>query len=89
MYHRDSSDGNLRSHELVALATSVKDGPLLELAHDLQLCVGSHTHMRYPDVLNYPKIPADIYTADQATRACCLADQALKRTRELLGVSAP
>ena len=43
--------------------------------------------MRYPSLLMYPRIPADVYDAHDAGLACNLAARAVDRVETILGVS--
>nr|KAG5705530.1 hypothetical protein BaRGS_009183 [Batillaria attramentaria] len=78
MYNRDANQVS-RDHELCSLASRVGDSSLSKLANRLQSIVGEHTRMRYPDVCQYPKIPAEVYDNDAASVACDLTEQSLTR----------
>nr|KAG5705533.1 hypothetical protein BaRGS_009186 [Batillaria attramentaria] len=72
------------SHDLTGLAEFVHDPDLISVARQLEVCVGRHTHMRYPHCRRQGKIPADVYVTDEARDACGYAEQALQRARRLL-----
>ncbi|KAK7495449.1 hypothetical protein BaRGS_00013388 [Batillaria attramentaria] len=86
MYNRDACQVS-RDHELCSLASRVGDSSLSMLANRLQSIVGEHTRMRYPDVCQYPKIPAEVYDNDAALVACELTEQSLTRVWQFLEVS--
>ncbi|KAL5020416.1 hypothetical protein ScPMuIL_003308 [Solemya velum] len=56
-------------HHLPSIASGL--GPDLERsAEKLENLIGDHDRMRYPCTQTLPKIPADIYTREMATKAC-------------------
>lgn len=84
LYCRDANNSLLNSHDIVALARHVNDDDVRELASALDRRVGTHTRMRYPDVLLSPSIPADVYGDQEASDACDLATRVLNKTKTLL-----
>ena len=87
LYFRNANSSCLRDHSLVNLASEVGDDTLVELARQLEGRVGNHMRMRYPDVLTFPKIPADVYGADDASAACSATTCALDKVKDILNVS--
>ena len=69
------------------IASAVADDSLMGLAQKLEGRVGNHMRMRYPDVLTYPRIPAEVYVADDARFACSVTALALDSVKNILGVS--
>ena len=55
------------------------DPRLVTISRELEGCLGDSTSMRYPDRLDYPKIPRDVYTEQHA-------HQALEAAREILQI---
>ena len=87
LYVRDANSSHLKEHRLVDLASAVGDAELKALAMQLERRVGNHMRMRYPDVLTYPRIPAEVYVADDARFACSVTALALDSVKNILGVS--
>ena len=87
LYFRNAKSSCLKEDSLVILASAVGDVTLKELARQLEGRVGNHRRMRYPDVLTFPKIPADVYGADDASAACDVAARAVDKVKTILGVS--
>lgn len=57
-----------KSHDLKAIASGL--GPKIEeLANSLDSLLGNHLYMRYPDILEMPKVPSDIFNASTSSRA--------------------
>ena len=71
-------------HNLTKNASCLGDAELTNVANDLESCVEDSTRMRYPDRLNYPEIPNDVYTAALANEALRLATKILDRVRQKL-----
>ena len=86
LYHRDADLDCLQSHNLSHLAAKVSDASLLQLAHQMESQLGPHTRMRYPDVLCYPSVPADVYRDEHVILVCQVAGSALDRVRDLIQV---
>ena len=86
LYHRDADMDCLQSHNLSHLAAKVSDASLLQLAHQMESQLGPHTRMRYPDVLCYPSVPADVYRDEHVILVCQVAGSALDRVRDLIQV---
>ncbi|XP_076442041.1 uncharacterized protein LOC143281029 [Babylonia areolata] len=84
LYLRDADNDCLQSHNLPHLARRVGDATLRRLAEQMEFRVGPHTRMRYPDVLVFPSVPADVYSGDDASMACALAGQVLERAKGLM-----
>ncbi|XP_021356258.1 sacsin-like [Mizuhopecten yessoensis] len=56
------------SHNLRSIISSVAGNEQLAVwIQDVETLVGSYSRMRYPDVMDYPKIPGTSYTEEQAT----------------------
>ena len=75
-YAEDAS--KTRVHNLSWNASYLGDSDLARIAGDLECCVVDSTRMRYPDRLNYPAIPHDVYTVDMARKALALAKAILE-----------
>lgn len=71
-------------HNLTKNASCLGDTELTNVANDLECCVEDSTRMRYPDRLNYPEIPNDVYTDALANEALRLATNILDRVRQKL-----
>ena len=87
LYYRDAKSSCINENSLVIIACAVGDDTLRNLARQLEGRVGDHRRMRYPSLLMYPRIPADMYDADDAGLACDLAARAVDRVETILGVS--
>lgn len=86
LYSRDADSDCLQSHSLPYLARQITDLPLQHLAQQMESRMGPHTRMRYPDVLVYPCIPADVYSEDDVSMACDVAWRVLDRVQYLMRV---
>ena len=73
LYCRDCDAFDALCHDVPYLAQCVRDPFLKDLADQLEKRVGPDARMRYPDVLAYPRIPAEVYSDDDATWACDVA----------------
>ena len=87
LYFRNANSSRLKEDSLVILASAVGDDTLKELARQLEERVGNHRRMRYPDLLMFPKIPADVYGADDASAACTATACALDKVKDIMNVS--
>ncbi|KAK3727489.1 hypothetical protein QZH41_006426 [Actinostola sp. cb2023] len=76
-YSRDADKSS--THNLSGIAIRLGNSELSSLAHSVECLLGDSTRMRYPDRVQYPNIPHDIYTRDMAA-------QAVERAREILNV---
>ncbi|KAL3842998.1 hypothetical protein ACJMK2_020960 [Sinanodonta woodiana] len=79
VYAEDANKVDLKSHQLANIAT--KGGlsqDLVQLAMNLQSCLGEHTRMRYPDPIARTPIPSDLYTDEQARNALEIAEIAVQ-----------
>lgn len=74
-YSRNASKTNV--HNLVQNSLMVDDSELTTLSQDLERNLGDSTRMRYPDQMEFPRIPNDVYTEE-------MARQALRVTTQLL-----
>nr|KAG5700586.1 hypothetical protein BaRGS_015382 [Batillaria attramentaria] len=83
-FRRDAWACRKTSHSLRDLAGSLSDSEITEPAGQLDDLVQYHTRMRYPDLCTFPKIPAEVYGQDEATKACDFAGQILKRAQTLV-----
>ena len=79
-YAEDAS--KTRVHDLSCNASYLGDSDLARIASDLECCVVDSTRMRYPDRVNYPAIPHDVYTDDMAEKVLGLAREILERVRQ-------
>ncbi|KAK7488212.1 hypothetical protein BaRGS_00020519, partial [Batillaria attramentaria] len=68
-FRRDAWACRKTSHSLRELAGSLSDSEITEHAGQLDDLVQYHTRMRYPDLCTFPKIPAEVYGQDEATKA--------------------
>ena len=87
LYVRDANSSHLKEHRLVDLASAVGDAELKALAMQLERRVGNHMRMRYPDLQMYPRIPADLYDAEDANLARYVSTCALSRVKNIIYVS--
>ncbi|KAK3746289.1 hypothetical protein QZH41_016544, partial [Actinostola sp. cb2023] len=76
-YSRDADKSS--THNLSGIASSLGNSELISLAYSMECLLGDSTRMRYPDRVQCPNIPHDIYTRNMAT-------QALELAREILNV---
>ena len=86
LYHRDADTDCLQSHRLPQLAAHVHDASLLQLAQQMESRIGPHTRMRYPDVMSFPNVPAEVYLDEHVNFACEVAGSVLERVRSLIQV---
>ncbi|XP_076453314.1 sacsin-like [Babylonia areolata] len=86
IYFRDAEKMFMQSHALSQLAVIVGDSDIITMVRDIERRLGQHTRMRYPDVLGYPRVPADEYTEDDASWACDVAARVLERVQSLINV---
>ncbi|CAH3193171.1 unnamed protein product [Porites evermanni] len=68
-------------HNLVQNSLMLDDSRLVTVSSQLEECVGDSTRMRYPDRLDYPKIPNDVYTEEDAHQALEAATEILQIVR--------
>ena len=68
-------------HNLVQICCDLNDCRLTQLASELENLVGSSTRMRYPDMMSFPQIPNDVYTAQMAHGALQLAKKIVEGVR--------
>ena len=87
LYFRNANSSRLKEHSLVIIAVEIGDDSLTDLARQLEERVGNHMRMRYPDVLTYPRIPADVYDAEDVRFACSVTSCALDKVKTILNVS--
>ena len=66
-YSRNPSKTNV--HDLVQISITLDDSVLETLSRDLQCHLGDSTRMRYPDQMEFPGIPNDVYTEEKARYA--------------------
>lgn len=78
-YSLDSNKTNV--HNLVQNSLSLDDSQLTALSGQLEMRVGDSTRMRYPDQVDFPEIPSDIYTEEMARDAVDLASRLLQNVR--------
>ena len=71
-------------HNLVQNSLMLDDSRLVTVSSQLEGCVGDSTRMRYPDRLDYPKIPKDVYTEEDAHQALEAATEILQIVRSRL-----
>jgi len=68
-------------HNLVQNSLRLDDSELNTLSRNLECLVGDSTRMRYPDQLEFPRIPKDVYSEEMAGQALALASEILERVR--------
>ena len=51
---------------------------LQSLASRMTRITGVHTRMRYPDAYGHDRIPADMYTREQAEECCRIAEEVVQ-----------
>ena len=78
-YSLDSNKTNV--HNLVQNSLSLDDSQLTTLSGQLESRVGDSTRMRYPDQVNFPEIPSDVYSEETARDAVDLASRVLENVR--------
>jgi len=78
-YAVDASKTNF--HNLVQNSLQLDDSELTTLSRNLERLVGDSTRMRYPDQLDFPQIPKDVYSEEMARQALALASEILERVR--------
>ena len=78
-YTIDAEKSNV--HNLLFICYGLDDSVLLQLASQLESLVGSSTRMRYPDNLCFPRIPNEVYDAQMAEKALCLAKKIVERVK--------
>ena len=57
------------------------DSRLINLSGELENIVGDSTRMRYPDRLDFPKIPNDVYKESDARQAEKVAREIVEKVR--------
>ena len=78
-YSRNASKTNV--HNLVQNSLMLEDSKLATLSQDLERQLGDSTRMRYPDQMQFPRIPNDVYTEEKARQALQVATQILYLVR--------
>ena len=78
-YSLDSNKTNV--HNLVQNSLSLDDSQLTTLSSQLERSVGDSTRMRYPDQVDPPQIPSDVYSEEMARDAVDLASRLLENVR--------
>ncbi|XP_068723196.1 sacsin-like isoform X3 [Montipora capricornis] len=78
-YSRNASKTNV--HNLVQNSLMLEDSKLATLSQDLEGQLGDSTRMRYPDQMQFPRIPNDVYTEEKARQALQVATQILYLVR--------
>ena len=68
-------------HNLIQNSLMLDDSQLVTFSKQLEQLLGDSTSMRYPDRLDFPKIPKDVYTAQDAHQAMVLATEILEKVR--------
>ena len=79
-YSRDACKTNV--HSLVQNSSTLEDPMLVTLSRDLEEQLGDSTRMRYPDQIEFPRIPNDVYTEEKARHAKQMATEILHRVQE-------
>lgn len=79
-YSRNPSKTNV--HDLVQISITLDDSVLETLSRDLQCHLGDSTRMRYPDQMEFPGIPNDVYTGEKARYAKEMATEILDHVKE-------
>lgn len=67
-YYRDANCVTLKSHELRNVANGLEP-EIRELANALDALLGSQSRMCYPDILQMPKIPSEMFDATVSAEA--------------------
>lgn len=84
------ADHDLRdSHDICSIAEQINDVQIHAMADQLDQLLPNYSNLRYPDVLEFPRIPADVYDATRAMEACQLAEQILQRAVFLVSRTVP
>ena len=65
------------SHDLRSIAISLGNAQIIGLALSMTNVVGDSYKMRYPDCIDFPNIPHDVYTRDMAIKSVEIATQIL------------
>ena len=68
-------------HNLIQNSLMLDDSRLITLSSELENLVGDSTCMRYPDRLDFPKIPNDVYKERDARQAEKVAREILENVR--------
>ena len=68
-------------HNLIQNSLMLADSRLITLSGELENLVGDSTCMRYPDRLDFPKIPNDVYKERDARQAEKVAREILENVR--------
>ena len=68
-------------HNLVQNSLILDDSRLINLSGELENIVGDSTRMRYPDRLDFPKIPNDVYKESDARQAEKVAREIVEKVR--------
>lgn len=80
----DANHATIKGHNLNLLARITNDQTLKDTASLLEGVVGSSSQLRYPDNLQYPRIPHDIYTKEKAGQALQYAREIVQKVKELI-----
>ncbi|XP_060068841.1 sacsin-like [Ylistrum balloti] len=78
MYSIDAKKVTTRSHYLPSIIPSKAGNELIAVLTDIENLVGNYSKMRYPDVLEYPRLPADLYTKDQVNKLKDLTESVME-----------
>lgn len=78
-YSKDASKTNV--HNLLQNSLMLNDSQLTTLSEQLEHHVGDSTRMRYPDQVDFPQVPHDVYCQDRAHQALALATKILNTVR--------
>lgn len=68
-------------HNLIQNSLMLADSRLITLSGELENLVGDSTSMRYPDRLDFPKIPNDVYKERDARQAEKVAREIVEKVR--------
>ena len=68
-------------HNLIQNSLMLADSRLITLSGELENLVGDSTCMRYPDRLDFPKIPNDVYKERDARQAEKVAREIVEKVR--------
>lgn len=68
-------------HNLIQNSLMLADSHLITLSGELENLVGDSTCMRYPDRLDFPKIPNDVYKERDARQAEKVAREIVEKVR--------
>ena len=78
-YSKDANKTNV--HNLLQNSLMLNDSQLTTLSEQLECHVGDSTRMRYPDQVDFPHVPHDVYSQERAHQALAFATEILDIVR--------